>query len=85
MTVQSGNDQGRKAALIFVSAISQDGQVSAGDKMMDTSNSAVLLSGTANFDVGDVEDKLTVFHTDATTIFNRMAQKVELVVFVVWT
>lgn len=85
MTIPAGNNQGRKAALISVSAISSDGQISAGGQVMDTAREAVRLSGTDNFDLGSVEGKLTLFHTAATTVSNRLGQPVDLMVFVMWT
>ena len=84
LTIPAGNNQGRKASMIFVSAITSDGQISAGGQVMDTSKEAVLLAGTDNFGIGNVNEKLTVFHTAATTIFNRLGQPVDLVVFVTW-
>jgi pectate lyase-like protein len=85
LTVPAGNNQGRKAALISVSAISSDGQTSAGGQVMDTAKEAVRLTGTDNFGIGNEDGKLTVFHTAATTVFNKLGQPVDLLVFVVWT
>ncbi len=84
LTIPAGNNQGRKAAMIFVSAISSDGLISAGGHVMDTSKEAICLSGTNNFGVGNVSGKLTVFHTASTVIFNQLGKAVDVVVFVVW-
>jgi hypothetical protein len=53
--------------------------------VMDTAKEAVRLTGTDNFGIGNEDGKLTVFHTAATTVFNKLGQPVDLLVFVVWT
>jgi hypothetical protein len=85
LTIPASNNYGRKAAMIFVSAYSSAGPISAGGQVIDTAQDAFLISGTNNFGVGNVDGKLTVFHTGATTIFNRLGQGIDIVVFVVWT
>ena len=84
LTIPAGNNQGRKAGTIWVSGITGDGLVNVGGQVIDTAQETTLLSGTNNFGVGNIDGKLTVFHTSATTIFNRLGQKVELTVFVTW-
>lgn len=84
ITIPAGNNQGRKAGFIFVSAYGSEGAISAGGQVIDTANDAILISGTENFGVGNVDGKLTVFHAGATTVFNRLVVAVDVVVFVVW-
>lgn len=85
LTIPAGNNQGRKAGVIWVSAITEDETINAGGQVMDTINGAIRLAGTDNFDVGNIDGKLTVFHTGATQIFNKLGQSVDLMVFATWT
>lgn len=84
LTLPAGTNEGRKAALIFVSAYAPVTEASAGGQVMDTPDQALVIAGTENFGVGNVPGKLTVFHTNATTVFNQLGTAVDLLVWVVW-
>ncbi len=84
LVIPAGNNEGRKTGIIFVSAISTDQLISAGGQVIDNSKEAILLSGTANFDVGNINGKLTVLHTNATNIYNRLGKDIKLLVQATW-
>lgn len=80
----------RKTAIVFVSAYGANGSISEGGQVIDTANKAVLVSGTANFDIKnagdniDVDGKLVVFHQSNTSIYNRLGETIDVVVAVMW-
>lgn len=84
LALPAGVHEGRKAALIFISAYAAATQTSAGGQVMDTPDQAIRIAGTENFSVGRLSGKLTVLHADAPLVINQLGAAVDLMVWVVW-
>lgn len=87
LAIPASDTRGRQAAFIQVAGYSATGPIKEGGIVVDYPglNAAVLVSGTANFGVGNVAGKLTIFNEGGQcTIFNQTGQTLKVVARVVW-
>lgn len=87
LAIPASDTRSRKAAFIEIAGYSATGPIKEGGVVVDYPglNAAVLINGTANFGVGNVAGKLTVFNEGGQcSIYNQTAQTLKVIARVVW-
>jgi hypothetical protein len=87
LNIPASDNNGRKSAMIHMAGYSSTGPIRVSGVIADFPglNQAILVSGTANFGVGNVAGSLTIFNQGSvSSIFNQTGQSLKIVIRVVW-